>query len=351
MDGSNAEAVDQLIAQSAAVRDAQLSQLRAKEVEAAEKIRAANARVVASLEAEREALAQTERERFVAQALSRLSAEATAEQRREVEQLAGALFDEQQALQARQRLLDEGRSVIDRTRTATEQHAAEIQKLNELLQAGAIDLATYARAAEEANDRALRSSQAWADGATRFLKDYMAESNDAATATERAFANAFSGAEDSLVGFISTGKLEVRGLADSILADLARMTVRQTLTAPLAGALQSAFAGGGLFGLFHEGGVAGERAPAVRYADPGIFEHAPRYHGGGFAGSGLLPDEVPIIARRGELVVREEKTAREQRPITIVVNITAADASSFRASQGQIAADMARTIDRASRNR
>ena len=111
------------------------------------------------------------------------------------------------------------------------------------------------------------------------------------------------------------------------------------------------------FGLFHEGGIAGERPPAVRYADAAVFEHAPRYHGGGFAGSGLLPDEVPIIARRGELVVppervvREEKTAREQRPITVVVNVTAADASSFRASQGQIAADMARAIDRASRNR
>jgi hypothetical protein len=104
---------------------------------------------------------------------------------------------------------------------------------------------------EDANDRALRSSQAWTDGATKFLKDYVAESNDAATATERAFANAFSGAEDSLVGFISSGKLEFRGLADSILADLARTTVRQTITAPLAGALQSVFAGGGLFGLFH----------------------------------------------------------------------------------------------------
>ena len=259
-DGSNAQQVDQLIAQSAAVREAQLSQLRAKEVEAAEKVRAANERVVASLEAERAALTQTERERFVAQALSRLSAEATAQQRREVEQLAGALFDEQQALQARQRLMDEGRSVIDRTRTATEQHAAEIAKLNELLAAGAIDQATYARAVEDANDRALRSSQAWTDGATRFLKDYVAESNDAAAATERAFANAFGGAEDALVGFITSGKLEFQSLADSILADLARMTVRQTITAPLAGALQSAFAGGGSFGLFHEGGVVGERA-------------------------------------------------------------------------------------------
>jgi lambda family phage tail tape measure protein len=356
-DGSNAEQVDQLVAQSAAVRDAQLSQLRAKEVEAAEKVRAANERVVASLEAEGQALGQTERERFVAQALSRLSAEATAQQRREIEQLAGTLFDEQQALQARQRLLDEGRSVIDRTRTATEQHAAEIAKLNELLAAGAVDLATHARAVEDANDQLLHSSQAWTDGATRFLRDYVAEAQDAGTATERAFANAFGGAEDSLVGFITSGKLEFQGLADSVLADLARMTVRQTFTAPLAGALQSAFAGGGLFGPFHEGGIAGERSPALRYADAAVFEHAPRYHAGGFAGSGLLPDEVPIIARRGELVVppervvREEKSAREQRPITVLVNVTAADTSSFRASQGQIAADMARAIDRASRNR
>jgi hypothetical protein len=33
------------------------------------------------------------------------------------------------------------------------------------------------------------------------------------------------------------------------------------------------------------------------------------------------------------------------------INVTAADANSFRASQGQIAAEMARAIDRASRNR
>ena len=88
-----------------------------------------------------------------------------------------------------------------------------------------------------------------------------------------------------------------------------------------------------------------------------LFLHAPRYHSGGFAGASLLPDEVPIIARRGELVVpaervvREEKSAREQWPITVVVNVTAADANSFRASQGQMAADMARAIERASRNR
>ena len=90
-DGSNAEQVNRLVEQSAAVREAQLSQLSAKEAEAADKVRAANDRVVEGLNAERAALTSTERERFVAQALSRLSAEATAQQRREVEELAGAL--------------------------------------------------------------------------------------------------------------------------------------------------------------------------------------------------------------------------------------------------------------------
>jgi hypothetical protein len=72
----------------------------------------------------------------------------------------------------------------------------------------------------------------------------------------------------------------------------------------------------------------------------------------------LNTEYVVSVASRRELVLyptpradREEKTAGEQRPIIVVVNVTAADASSFRASQGQIAADMARAIDRASRNR
>src|SRR5918995_467395 len=51
-DGSNAQQVDRLIAQSAAVRDAALA-AAGKEVEAAEKVRADNERVVASLEVER----------------------------------------------------------------------------------------------------------------------------------------------------------------------------------------------------------------------------------------------------------------------------------------------------------
>ncbi len=71
---------------------------------------------------------------------------------------------------------------------------------------------------------------------------------------------------------------------------------------------------------------------------------------------GLLPDEVPIIARNGELVVPPERIVREETksqdgaPISVVINVRANDANSFRASQGQIAAEMARAVDRARRN-
>ena len=102
-----------------------------------------------------------------------------------------------------------------------------------------------------------------------------------------------------------------------MLADITRMAVRQSITAPIAGLLQGAFAGEGLlgggFGLFHERGVVGVHPSGARHADPGLFDRAPRYHRGGFAGSGLLPDEVPIIARRGELVVPPERVVREEK--------------------------------------
>jgi hypothetical protein len=52
-----------------------------------------------------------------------------------------------------------------------------------------------------------------------------------------------------------------------------------------------------------------------------------------------------------ERIVREERTVRDRSPISVMINVTAADANYFRASQGQIAAEMARSIDRASRNR
>jgi hypothetical protein len=208
-----------------------------------------------------------------------------------------------------------------------------------------------------AREADLRASTHWRDGAIRALEDYIASARDAAAATEQAFARGFGRAENALVGFVTTGRLEFKSLADSILADLTRMAVRQSITAPLAGLLQGAFAGGGMFGLFHQGGIVGERPPAVRQADPGLFAHAPRFHGGGLIGwPGLRPDEVPIIARRGEEVLtRSDPRHRDNRQegartINVSMTVVTRDADSFRRSEGQITAELAQLLRRAERN-
>ena len=369
-----------MIARSAAVRDARLAQLGERERQVAEKRREANAKVLEGLRMEREELVQTDRRRTIGQALKRLSAEATDGERRAVEDLAGALYDEREAIEARDRLMEKGRSLIESLRTESEKYAAEIAELNQLLEAGAIDQETYARAMEETRDRMLRASREWADGVNRALRDYADEATDAAEAAEEVTTVAFQGMEDALVQFASTGKVEFQSLADSIMADITRIAVRQTITGPLAGILGGStggvsgglFGGGGgpsgggigglfgggfdLFGLFHRGGIVGKAPKAVRSVDPAVFADAPRFHSGGFAGLGLLPEEVPIIARKGELVVpperivRKETRNRDGAPITVVINVRANDAGSFRASQGQIAAEMARAVDRARRN-
>lgn len=49
--------------------------------------------------------------------------------------------------------------------------------------------------------------------------------------------NSFKSAEDALVSFVSKGKLDFKGLVDSMIADLARLAIRQNITAPIANAL------------------------------------------------------------------------------------------------------------------
>jgi phage-related minor tail protein len=257
----------------------------------------------------------------------------------------------------------EGTRLIEATRTPAEQLAETIAHLDELMQAGAIDAETHGRAladayaaAEDAADRALKASRDWQDGVTRGMRDYAAEATDAASHAEQVIGQAFQGMEDALVQFVQTGKFEFSDLADSIMADITRIAIRQTITGPLAQGLAGIFGGGGgglfgggLFGLFHRGGLVGEAPPAVRPIDPAAFAGAPRYHGGGIAG--LQPDEIPAILKRGEAVLTERqmaamgdrsKAADGGRPVTVVMNITTPDAGGFRRSQGQIVAEAAR---------
>jgi hypothetical protein len=141
-------------------------------------------------------------------------------------------------------------------------------------------------------------------------------------------------------------------LANSIVADITRMVVQQSITGPLAKWMGSSMESGGFMdtifsSLFHEGGVAGE-ASLSRQVPAFVFAGAPRYHGGGIAG--LKPDEVPAILQRGEEVVSRKDRKSRSTGINVVMHISTPDANSFRASQGQIMAKATKSLNRAKRN-
>lgn len=128
------------------------------------------------------------------------------------------------------------------------------------------------------------------DGAIQGLREYFGETADLFETIRAGVGQAFKGMEDALVGFVTTGKLNFKSLANSILADLARIAIQNAITRPLAGALESAlgsFAGsfsGGFVPLAKGGvppsGVSAWRNQVVsqptffRFAQGGVFGEA-----------------------------------------------------------------------------
>ena len=320
--GGNLDQVGEIMARAAAVRDAKLSRLTEQEAEAARRKQAANTRIIEGLRAERDELALTDRQRFISQALRRLSAEATDIERAQVRDLAGALFDEKQAIEARTkaeedaaRIREQGKALTEELRTAEEAYAAEVRKLNELLAAGAIDQETFARASEKAYDQMLSASQDWSAGVVRALRDYARESSDAAQQFEQATSRALKASEDAFVQWATTGKVSASDLFNSIAEEALRAAYRMAVIKPFGALFEGIFGSiaGSLFGgssgmvgdfpapgpvqVAHVGGVIGSDPLPSRSVHPMVFENAPRFHGGGVVGN-----EVPIIAQRGETV-------------------------------------------------
>lgn len=155
---------------------------------------------------------------------------------------------------------------------------------------------------------ALKLKQAdWKNGATTALANYTDAINNVSAATERAFTGGFKGAEDALVQFVTTGKLSIGSLANSIVADLARIAIQQTITGPLAKGLLGALSGGdALDGLLKSNNAFGTGTGAASGSSGGLIGDLVGGIGkwlGGlkfFAEGGTPPVGVPsIVGERG----------------------------------------------------
>lgn len=176
------------------------------------------------------------------------------------------------------------------------------------------------RLEEWADMQILRSKTDLFSGIKRGFHDSALESSDFASQAESLLSNAFSGAEDALVDFVTTGTADFKAFADSIISEIARMAIKMAIISPLQNALSGLFGNPTVSGVgakvAHSGGMV-DSVSSRRSVPTYLFAGAQRYHNGGMIGA----DEVPIIAQKGERVLNREETKEYNSGRGVSVNV------------------------------
>ncbi len=167
---------------------------------------------------------------------------------------------------------------LDRTKSGYDKFRADIEKI-------------YTDMVAKAEQSAIENSTQWQDGLYRGLQDIYKDTDNLAMQTENLVKNSFQSMEDTLVDFVTSGKLNMADFVNSVISDMMRMVLQYTVIKPLLGASM------GFLGIpmAHTGGIVGEDNLSKKSVNPMVFLSAPKFHGGGLVG-----DEIPIIAKRGE---------------------------------------------------
>lgn len=148
--------------------------------------------------------------------------------------------------------LDRIKQQYDEIRGPMYEYMKNVAALDALLSKGAITADEYSKQFDKIRVTFLDTQNDLASGLKRGLLKMKQEFNDIAKVTEQAVTNAFTGMEDALVGFVTTGKFNFKDLANSIMADIARIVIRQQIMKPIIDSLSGGSggsSGGGIFGF------------------------------------------------------------------------------------------------------
>ena len=103
------------------------------------------------------------------------------------------------------------------------------------------------KATEDGFRRMDAARENWQNGAARAMQNYADQSKDVAGQIQQVMERSFSGMEDALVQFVTTGKLSFNDLAASIVADITRIIIKQQIANALAAAMGGSGGGGNWF--------------------------------------------------------------------------------------------------------
>lgn len=114
-------------------------------------------------------------------------------------------------------------------------------------------------------------SRTFGAGAQEFFASYREQVTNTADQIKTVLSNAFKGAEDALVEFTTTGKLNFKSFANSIIQDLIRMQIRKSIIAPVSDFLGSlSFFGGATKSAMGNIMTGDGPMPLKKYATGGI---------------------------------------------------------------------------------
>lgn len=187
------------------------------------------------------------------------------------------------------------------------------------------------KSADEVNKRIGEDSFVALNKSKSALQQYGEEARNVTAQLQDMGVRGLKSLEDNLVGLIR-GTVSVadafRSMADQIIDDLIRIQVRQQITEPLSGALNSLIPsiGGALFGGSAEASFA---AASVRgAANPTLFDPGFATGGSFTVGGSGGPDSqlVPLRLTPGEIVNVRKGGQQEQKAPNIIINNNAPQA-------------------------
>lgn len=214
-------------------------------------------------------------------------------------------------------MTDQQREQLEQEVAIRQKYAERRRKLEEdqQVESTRLDQAAYAariEALRDAEDRQVailqdsasrkrEAESSWQLGMARGLGNYVDSVLNVASSVEGAVTNAFTGMDDALTGFVRTGKLSFKDLADSIISDMARIAIQQSITGPLAGAL------GGLLGSWmgSGSGVSGSSLQGIGGTAGGLLDSI-QFSSGGYTGDGGRFEPAGIV-HRGEGVLNQDE--------------------------------------------